>query len=342
METYKYKMSYKTIVMTLNFYVMHYLFTGAWASPSSSSFLRALTQHYLDSMSSNYSCGSVNSSESEDLESLRNVKMKLLETKKLEFNKEHLLKEKRKLNSMKSTTRKTSLKDMNIYIHIVDIFHNNVVPPHVVTLSSCNFHVDYLYLLDVMFRDVRLISVMVAIVFDNLDNFRKYFTQYNVVNRRLLLDAILLFTSLVAVGTDTDVHTNTPDVDSNIDIESTKSSSLITFNMFISNLISLPQNVTHVRESAADCDLISSHLELINYKEDVTYAKMTPSYRGHSTRVQVQPVQSRSVRVSCDVVTGLMHMKMAFGSMEAYSMDVALKLINVVQLVIYKLKHTVL
>ena len=241
---------------------------------------------------------------------------------------------------MKSTTRKTSLKTKNI--HIVDISHNNVVPPHVVTLSSCNFHVDYLYLLDVMFRDVKLISVMVAIVFDNLDTFRKYFSQYNVVNRRLLLDAILLFTSLVAVGTDTDVHTNTPDVDSNIDIESTKSSSLITFNMFISNLISLPQNVTHVRESAADCDLISSHLELINYKEDVTYAKMTPSYRGHSTRVQVQPVQSRSVRVSCDVVTGLMHMKMTFGSMEAYSMDVALKLINVVQLVIYKLKHSVL
>ena len=136
-------------------------------------------------------------------------------------------------------------------------------------------------------------------------------------------------------------HTDTPDVDSNIDIERTKSS-LITSIMFISNLISLPQNVTHVRESAADCDLISSHLELINYKEDVTYAKMTPSYRGHSTRVQVQPVQSRSVRVSCDVVTGLMHMKMTFGSMEAYSMDVALKLINVVQLVIYKLKHFVL
>ena len=339
METYKYKMSYKTIVMTLNFYVMHYLFTGAWASPSSSSFLRALTQHYLDSMSSYYSCGSVNSSESEDLESLRNVKMKLLETKKLEFNKEHLLKEKRKLNSMKSTTRKTSLKNMNI--HIVDIFHNNVVPPHVVTLSSCNFHVDYLYLLDVMFRDVKLISVMVAIVFNNLDNFRKYFSQFNVVNRRLLLYTMLLFTSLVAVGTDTDVHTDTPDVDSNIDIERTKSS-LITSIMFISNLISLPQNVTHVRESAADCDLISSHLELINYKEDVTYAKMTPSYRGHSTRVQVQPVQSRSVRVSCDVVTGLMHMKMAFGSMEAYSMDVTLKSINVVQLVIYKLKHTVL
>ena len=286
-----------------------------------------------------YSCDSVNSSESEDLESLESVKMKLLETKKIVFNKEPLLKEKRKLNSMKSTTRKTSLK--NMIIHIVDIFHINVVPPHVDTLSSCNFHVDYLYLLDVMSRDVRLISVMVVIVFDNLDNFRKYFNHFNVVNRRLLLYTMLLFTSLVAVGTDTDVHTDTPDVDSNIDIERTKPS-LITSIMFISNLISLPQNVTHVRESAADCDLISSHLELINYKEDVTYAKMTPSYRGHSTRVQVQPVQSRSVRVSCDVVTGLMHMKMTFGSMEAYRMDVALKLIKVVQLVIYKLKHFVL
>ena len=97
-------MSYKTIVMTLNFYVMHYLFTGAWASPSSSS-SRALTQHYLDSTSSYYLCGSVNSSESEDLESLERMKMKLIETKKLEVNKEHLLKEKRKLNSMKSTAR---------------------------------------------------------------------------------------------------------------------------------------------------------------------------------------------------------------------------------------------
>ena len=149
METSKYKLTYKTIVMTLNFYLMHYLFTGAWASPSSSS-LRALTKHYLDSMSSHYSCDSVNSSESEDLESLESVKMKLLETKKIEFNKEPLLKEKRKLHSMKPTTRKTSLK--NMIIHIVDISHINLVLPQVDSLSSCYSHVDYLYLLGVMGR----------------------------------------------------------------------------------------------------------------------------------------------------------------------------------------------
>ena len=339
METSKYKLTYKTIVMTLNFYLMHYLFTGAWASPSSSS-LRALTKHYLDSMSSHYSCDSVNSSESEDLESLESVKMKLLETKKTEFNKEPLLKEKRKLNSMKSTTRKTSLK--NMIIHIVDISHINLVLPQVDSLSSCNIHVDYLYLLGVLSRDVRLISVMVAIVFDNIDNLRKYLNQFNVVNRRLLLYIMFLFTSLVTVGMDMDVHTDTPDVDSKIDIERTKSSLIITI-MFISKLISLPQNVTHVRDSAADYNLINSHFELINYKEDNTYAKMTPSYHGQSTRVQVQPVQSRSVREYCDVVAGMIHMKMTFGSMEAYRMDMTLMLrLNVIRLVIYKLKHSVL
>ena len=337
METSKYKLTYKTIVMTLNFYLMHYLFTGAWASPSSSS-LRALTQHYLDSMSSHYSCDSVNSSESEDLESLESVKMKLLETKKIEFNKEPLLKEKRKLHSMKPTTRKTSLK--NMIIHIVDISHINLVLPQVDSLSSCYSHVDYLYLLGVLSKDVRLISVMVAIVFDNIDNLRKYLNQFNVVNRRLLLYIMFLLTSLVTVGMDMDVHTDTPDVDSKIDIERTKSSLIITI-MFISKLISLPQNVTHVRDSAADCNLISSHFELINYKEDVTYAKMTPSYHGQSTRVQVQPVQSRSVREYCDVVAGMFHMKMTFGSMEAYRMDMAL-ILNVIRLVIYKLKHFVL
>ena len=227
-------------------------------------------------------------------------------------------------------------------IHNVDILHINVVLPHVDTLSPCNIHVDYLYLLDVMSRDVRLISVMVVIVFDNIDNLRKYLNQFNVVNRRLLLYIMFLFTSLVTVGMDMDVHTDTPDVDSKIDIERTKSSLIITI-MFISKLISLPQNVTHVRDSAADCGLISSHFELISYKEDVTYAKMTPSYHGQSTRVQVQPVRSRSVRVNRDVVTGLTHMKMTFGSMEAYRMDMALILrLNVIKLVIYKLKHSVL
>ena len=112
--------------------------------------------------------------------------------------------------------------------------------------------------------------------------------------------------------------------------------------MFISKLISLPQNVTHVRD-AADYNLINSHFELINYKEDNTYAKMTPSYHGQSTRVQVQPVQSRSVREYCDVVAGMIHMKMTFGSMEAYRMDMTLILrLNVIRLVIYKLKHFVL